>query len=344
MRDGRHLQRVSGQIWKLLGVAGPIVLISCQAGLLLLFARRWDEAAALTVIPFFAYAAGGLVAALGCLFVFRNGISKVAALIWLVTLVTCPDEVAGLVRVWKQKPQPGVPAAYSEVERPLRVITLNCRKREVKNLEQIAKWQPDIVLLQESPYRTRLKKFADECFGEGGGDIAMPSWDCAIIARGRVTIRKTPHYFAQAKVELPGGPSVEVVSLHLHGATTSLSLHKKKTRHLHRVSRHTRMAQVSNILQSIKKHGAWRPCIIGGDFNSPAGDPAYAALKVNYADSFGAAGRGWGNTVMNRYPVHRIDQIWASSSSLEPVRSCAVATEYSDHRMVVSDFVWRDEP
>lgn len=44
---------------------------------------------------------------------------------------------------------------------------------------------------------------------------------------------------------------------------------------------------------------------------------------------------------MNRYPVHRIDQIWASSDALVPVRSRAVPTEHSDHRMVVSDYVWK---
>ncbi|MGK0187875.1 MAG: endonuclease/exonuclease/phosphatase (EEP) superfamily protein YafD, partial [Verrucomicrobiales bacterium] len=79
----------------------------------------------------------------------------------------------------------------------------------------------------------------------------------------------------------------------------------------------------------------------GGDFNSPAGDRVYFSLRGNFTDSFYAVGTGWGNTVMNRYPVHRIDQIWASSDALVPVRSRAVPTEHSDHRMVVSDYVWK---
>ena len=156
-----------------------------------------------------------------------------------------------------------------------------------------------------------------------------------------MTIRRTPHYFTQAKLELANGRSIELVSLHLNGAVTKLSLHRKKTRKLHTTALQTRLAQMSNIHQSILKYAPYRPCIIGGDFNSPAGDRVYFSLRQEFTDSFRTVGKGWGNTVMNKYPIHRIDQIWASSDSLRPNRSKAVRTKHSDHRMVVSDFVWK---
>lgn len=336
----------SSRLLAAIRVVIPILLIVAQAGVLLLFARRWVGTSVLTVIPFWAYCIVGLVISLGCLLLLRSNLSIASFLVWLATLCSCPDEVAGIARFWLPAPEAGKPALIESIDdaepvRPLRVVTLNCRKRDPRNLDIIRQWKPDIVLLQESPYHMHLKQLAAELYGEEGGSMVMPSWDCSIVARGKIVLRRTPHYFTQAKVELVSGRSVEVVSLHLHGAVTSLSLHHKKTWEMHTTSRQTRLAEMSNILQSIQRYAPYRPVIIGGDFNSPAGDRVYFSLRHEFTDSFRAAGKGWGNTVMNRYPVHRIDQIWASSDALRPVRSRAVETEHSDHRMVVSDFVWK---
>ncbi|MEZ5327836.1 MAG: endonuclease/exonuclease/phosphatase family protein [Verrucomicrobiales bacterium] len=320
----------------------PALLIAAQGALLLLFTYRWVGTSALTIIPFWAYGIIALAASLLCLAILRNGFSIAAALIWLATLLTCPDEMAGLARIWHEAPAPGTPALAADNVQPLRVVTLNCRKHNLKCLDVIKEWQPDIILLQESPYRSYLSKLATDLYGKDGGMIAMPSWDCAIVARGKITVRQTAPYFTQAKVELANGRSVEVVSLHLHGAATSLSLHRRKTWQLHTTSRQVRLAEMANIHQSILKYAPYRTCIIGGDFNSPAGDRVYFSLRNNnFTDSFRTTGKGWGDTVMSRYPVHRIDQIWASSDTLRPIRSRTVTTEHSDHKMVVSDFVWK---
>lgn len=324
-----------------LGTLIPLALVSCQAALLVLFKFRWDAASALTVVPFWAYGAAGLLAAAAGAVVFRGPLAMAALLIWLVTLVTCPDEAIGLVRFWRAAPAEGTPAPVAGEGRPLRVVTLNCRRHDFRNLELIKKWQPDVVLLQEAPFRQQLSKLAADLYGKDGGDIASPSWDCAIVARGKITLRKTPHYFTQARVDLPDGHSVEVVSLHLRGAETRLSLHRKSTWQLHARSRRARMKEMTDVQRSILRHAPGQPCILGGDFNSPAGDRVGFALRGIYLDSFRTAGTGWGNTVMNAYPVHRIDQIWASAAALRPVRSVAVPTEHSDHRMLVSDLVWK---
>ena len=78
--------------------------------------------------------------------------------------------------------------------------------------------------------------------------------------------------------------------------------------------------------------------ILGGDFNVPQGDQSTTQLRDFASDTFGVAGRGWGNTVLNTIPVLRFDQIWASGH-FRPIATWAVCSEHSDHRMVVSDMV-----
>ncbi|MEN6581066.1 MAG: hypothetical protein ABFD54_01285 [Armatimonadota bacterium] len=46
--------------------------------------------------------------------------------------------------------------------------------------------------------------------------------------------------------------------------------------------------------------------------------------------------RGWGNTVLNDFPVQRIDQVWLSDG-LRAISVRAHKTRHSDHRLVVCD-------
>ena len=83
--------------------------------------------------------------------------------------------------------------------------------------------------------------------------------------------------------------------------------------------------------------GQPRPRLIGGDFNSPAGNRTFAALQPSFADAFATVGTGWGNTFRNDWPLLRIDQIWATHD-LQPTAARTIKTDYSDHRMVVVDY------
>ena len=47
---------------------------------------------------------------------------------------------------------------------------------------------------------------------------------------------------------------------------------------------------------------------------------------------------GWGNTFHRRFPIVRIDHLYATRH-LIPIRCRAVTTRNSDHRMVVADFL-----
>lgn len=83
-----------------------------------------------------------------------------------------------------------------------------------------------------------------------------------------------------------------------------------------------------------------RPIVLGGDCNAPAGDGALQVWSTRLNDAFDKAGVGWGNTVLNGFPVLRFDQLW-SSPGLFPTEVRSVCTEHSDHRLVVGDFELR---
>ena len=80
--------------------------------------------------------------------------------------------------------------------------------------------------------------------------------------------------------------------------------------------------------------------IVGGDFNAPPRDAALTPLRPRLFDTFTEAGRGWGNTGTNDYPLFRVDQIWASRG-FKAESVTAHKTIHSDHRMVVCDLVLR---
>jgi endonuclease/exonuclease/phosphatase family metal-dependent hydrolase len=49
---------------------------------------------------------------------------------------------------------------------------------------------------------------------------------------------------------------------------------------------------------------------------------------------------GWGNTFHRRFPMLRIDHIYATRH-FDPVSSGVVPTKATDHRMVISDLLLR---
>ena len=335
MRVDRH------SLGQLAAAVVPALILAAHLAVMLVYTWRWDKASALTVVPFWLWGISGSLLAGTWWVLFRNRLSAVVALIWIVTTLACSDESLGLARFFAERPEPGNPEPFHG-SRVIRVITLNCKKHNSLSAQEAAAYRPDILLLQETPSAPWLQKFARELYGPSGQVVAS-GWDCSIVTGGRVKVRPgTPPYFAQAEVSIEG-TRFEVVSLHLHGAETALSLHRIATWKRHYQRHQIRGSQLRNIFSSIRLHAPSRPCLIGGDFNAPAGDRIFEPLRQNgFQDAFHASGSGWGNTVTNDYPLHRIDQIWVTGL-FEPVRATAVPTAHSDHRMLVCDFVLRPE-
>lgn len=261
--------------------------------------------------------------------------SAVVLVLWLFFAGVFIEEWRSLVR-FESAPTAEWIAARGQ-GRAIRVVSLNCCLGSVKAAAEVAAYEPNIVLLQESPGREAVEELGRELFGEGGRVF----WGCdtSILARGRVEPRPgDPSLpFVHGVVTLPSGMEVDVVSLRLSPPVSRLDLWSPGFWRAHRDNRVKHRERIREVMDAIEESRATY-VIVGGDFNAPAGDGAMTLLRSRLYDTFCRAGRGWGNTGTNEFPLFRVDQIWASRGlRAESVR--ARRTVHSDHRMVVCDLV-----
>ncbi|HEX5447284.1 MAG TPA: endonuclease/exonuclease/phosphatase family protein [Pirellulales bacterium] len=218
-----------------------------------------------------------------------------------------------------------------------RVVSLNCSTGDVRAADEVASFKPDIVLLQESPGREQLVQLAQQWYGDDGAVI----WgrDASIIARGQLVPIELPKAVAPnatcARARLASGAQLTVVCLRLAPAIVRLDLWSLDCWRQQMANHRLRRSQLAAIVRSARPSDGL-PLLIGGDFNAPAGDSVFDVLRPALHDAFAEAGRGWGNTIVNNWPFHRIDQVWLSTD-LTASQVFAVRTDRSDHRMVVCD-------
>lgn len=326
--------------WTLIGVSLVLHFLTVIA-----FARQPDVLAAYTVMPIWVWGGIGLLLSGGAYLLFHAPLSLVVTGIWALTLLLGADEARVIGNLGTPAPEPGR-ARSVEGLRPIRVITLNAAQfRFGDPSEDLARWDPDIVLLQEAS-GFHVKSIADKLYG-GTGDYRSFSLN-GVATRWKITreVRNPDsrfHYFNHnVTVQPPGGlPPIEVVNLHLSSAATDLRLWQPACWQTHRENRRKRrieMAVALRILEDTADFPGLQPVILGGDFNAPPTDPVQAQLDPHFVDAFQVAGTGWGNTFQRRIPVLRLDQIHVSPH-FTPVRSRAVTTRHSDHRFVVADLL-----
>jgi vancomycin resistance protein VanJ len=310
-----------------------VVSLLLWAALSLCGVTRPDALAALNMIPAWFWPLPGIaLAALACRAGIRRG-AGMLVLLWIVFLFCFADEPRGLV-TFRSWPASGWSAAVREGT-GLRVVTLNCAGGSVEAAEEAVKLKPDILLLQESPGSSDVEQLARKMYGRNAGWVCGP--DTAILARGKVRPELLPTYVrgfvVAARVRLTTGHEVEVICLRLDPLVLGEGLWRGslKTREAHRAQ----MRAVCRLLRTIPRRV---PVIVGGDFNAPARDGALACLRPRFGDAFESAGVGWGDTVLNDFPVHRFDQVWVSRQ-LRPLAVVALKTRHSDHRMVVCDML-----
>jgi endonuclease/exonuclease/phosphatase (EEP) superfamily protein YafD len=163
-----------------------------------------------------------------------------------------------------------------------------------------------------------------------------------VVTRWKIRreVRNPANRDQQVTVSLPDGSEIEVVNVHLASAATNLRFWKQSTWTEHRANRSLRRSQLSLAQQILEQTTNFphTPTLLGGDFNSPASDIVHRQLARDFVDAFATAGTGWGNTYHRRFPILRIDLIYATRHFV-PVRSRVVETRYSNHRMVVADFL-----
>ena len=306
--------------------------IAIGAGLTAVYRAQQDALAAVTVIPAWCW----LLPALGVLLVTR---SRCRSLLWIglcLTLVVytglCVEQSRSLFRGPLSLARPDSP------QRSWRIISLNCHVGTPGVAEELATLSPDVVLLQESPPDWVLEEMARMLFGSEGTSVSMG--DCSIVARGELSAVQTPRdaRFVQAVWTPVTGTDVTVCSLRLTPPSTRLDWWRPSCWETHRRRRESQRAQIEELAAELAMVPPGSPLIVGGDFNSPAGDAAQDPLRACVKDSFNQAGRGWGCTFSRGFPFHRIDQVWLSDA-FKPLQTGALPVEHSDHRAVVCDAV-----
>lgn len=325
--------------WVLVGLSLVLHAVTVFA-----FARQPDRLAAFTVMPIWFWGGLGLVCSSVAFYFLRAPLSLVVTGVWALTLLLGADEARIIANLGTEPPQPGA-AAMVDGRRPIRVITLNTAfSRFGDPAGDLDRWEPDIVLLQET-HLGRVKAIADRLF-EGRGHFRCFA-ENGVVSRWRITreVRNPDpgyHFFHHnVTIEHPDSGPIEVVNLHLSSAATDLQLWQRECWREHRANRSKRRLEVAvalNILEQTTDFPGTRPVILGGDFNAPPTDPIQLQLERDFQDAFLEAGTGWGDTFQRRIPILRLDQIHVSRH-FTPVRCRAVTTRHSDHRMVVADLL-----
>ncbi|GAB4463081.1 MAG: hypothetical protein OHK0029_31130 [Armatimonadaceae bacterium] len=245
------------------------------------------------------------------------------------------DERHGL-RFPTANPSVGVPV--------LHVVSLNCAGGSTSAAQEaLARFSgsADIILLQEIPPPDQIKALQD---ASNSGYNFLTGMDTAVLARGNVeAVPLDEHdalYFVVARIQFPEDSSLYAVSLRLIPPLTRIDLFNPECWRAYRKDFRRRREQMERVVQVLKTLPPDTPVLVGGDFNAPAGDGILRPLtSLGLEDSFPRAGQGWGNTIINDVPFHRIDQIWVRPEHLRPLQVRAVKTVYSDHRMVQASFL-----
>lgn len=301
------------------------------------YASQPDSLAAFTVYPLWFWGGIGLALSVIAFCFLRAPLSLIVTAVWAVTLSVAMDEAKALSNF-------NHPKLTEKRDNPrlLRIATVNCGNFSFGDpVDELKKWDPDIVLLQQV-FPHRVKQIADTLYG-GGGDFRAYQTN-GIVTRHEIRreVRNPMMSNQQVTIRLRDGTEIEVVNVHLSSAATDMRLWSGESRMLHRNNRDLRKKELSVVLQVLEQTTPFpsRPTLFGGDFNSSATDVVHRQLTRDFEDTFAESGRGWGDTFHRRFPILRIDHIYATRH-FNPVSSGTVATKTTDHRMVISDLLLR---
>ena len=323
----------------------PAAMIGLSASLCLAlsicYALRPDACAAVTLWPPWLWLVPGLIILLlGHQRRYRRA-ALCAATLWLAYLLIFSEEPRTMLRFGGLSD-----ADFAQARQrgeALRIISLNCAGGSAEAAAEVEPYDPDIVLLQESPSEADMRALAERLFGDDAGIVS--EFDAAIIARGDLTplTGDLPPHVVGAQFRSPTGFETGIFSLRLHPPILRADLWSPDAWRAQRANRQLRRSQMEDVAGAIASVPPDTPIILGGDFNAPAGDAVLRLLRPRLHDALREGGRGWGNTVLNDLPVLRFDQIWISGH-LRAARVHARRTQRSDHRMVVCDLLLTRAP
>lgn len=315
-----------------------VVSIGLLGVMVIVYVGQFDACAAMTLFPIWVWLIPGFLL-LGLARRANRRVRRTVAALWMVGSLVLADAPLSLVRQFTQ----ALPHTRVHDESfVLRVITLNCASIP-DAIAEAERFDPDIVLIQESPGEAAVNRIARQLYGRDAGVL----WgvDASIIARGSITPISIPAAsagdFVHARIRLESGRTVEAVSLRLSPSPVRLDHWNPDCWNRYTQDRRTRRSELARLVQHLEPMSSETPVVIGGDFNAPPGDAIFRLLRSRFRDVFPQSGLGWGNTILNEWPFLRIDQIW-SSNHFSPVAAIAQHTEHSDHRMVIADLRWQE--
>jgi endonuclease/exonuclease/phosphatase (EEP) superfamily protein YafD len=218
----------------------------------------------------------------------------------------------------------------------VRVVTINCNVGSRQAADESTQFDPDIVLLQESPNEQVVRDIGESLFDSEASIVW--SADCSIVARGKlVPTNQKDKLFVQATLTLADGRTIEVICFRLSAPLVRYDLWAPSCWTNHTEMRRKHRTEATAVMDALTCVPRDRPLLIGGDCNAPAGDGALNVWSQRLHDAFASVGLGWGGTVLNALPALRFDQLWCSDN-VTPIAVWAMKTQYSDHRLVVGDF------
>jgi len=345
--NSKRLRDINSAIKIAQSIGWIALLISTILHLLILFSFNYnsDQLSIVTVFPIWLWSVIGL----GFIFISMICLKKKLLLwffgAWIFTALLGSDEIISLKRGFT--PTVKKIKTGNNLANPiqtLRVASINCNGRKIEAALELIDYNPDVIFLQESPSPEKLKiiknRLLDPAIQIVGG------WDCAIIARGKLTKRNYSSIFYNhatgAMLTLENGSTIELLCIHLESAVTRWDLWNKNCWKEHQKRSQERRDQLQQLLSQYEKFASDRPKVFGGDFNSPPNSNLFKSLSSEYKNAFSSTGKGIGNTFTNYFPVIRIDHIY-SNPDLQPVDSSSIRTVHSDHRMLICDFILKQK-
>lgn len=314
-------------LWRVIRAAIAAASALLCLALAVCYLLRPDRFAAATVVPIWYW----LPVAAGSVALSWRGRGRLLLLLWVAFFLVFAEEPRSLVRGVLPARRTRAEGSHGDT---VRLITLNCAG-EIEAAARVLPLHPDVVVLQECPSLAETADLARRLYGEKAR--VLRNADSAILSRDPLHREAAPLRFsAQARLTLPSGRDVTVVSVHLMPNRADLSLWSRETWAAQTRNRRRRLEQMTELAQGLAGVSAGRPLLLVGDFNIPAGDAVFRALPDRLRDAFHGAGRGWGNTWMATLPLVRIDQVWVSPE-WRPLSVTARPARPSDHRMVVCD-------
>ena len=301
------------------------VLPTCSAlfgaFFIFVYAMRPDWAAALTIFPAWAW----LVFLLLAFTPPSKNTSFLALAMWLIFTILFVEEPRSFFRG-----EPDEAATDA-----LRCITINC-SGSTAAIEDALVFDPDIVLLQESPSEAMLAEFL-----QSNSFSFVHGLDTSILVKGpNARLRRVAENvtYLTCDVVTEAGMQLRVTSLRLKTSQPRIDLWRARCWSSQSRIRRTQCEQMRVICDTNVPDNYFGPAIIfGGDFNVPQGDAVFRELKGKLSDSFRAGGMGNCNTITSTYPLLRIDQIWASPT-LRCFNAFAKGSDHTDHLFYVADF------